>query len=93
MLILHGLCNVRLALKTQLVQRNNLVIAVKHNDLCSPVSGLVPSLHFMKIVEKSVLSMAETKYVLMMCFRKVSLEITPGKILLLAQVDRHQVKR
>ncbi|KAL5257448.1 hypothetical protein ACHWQZ_G012403 [Mnemiopsis leidyi] len=43
MLILHGLCNVRLALKTQLVQRNNLVIAVKHNDLCSPISGKSPA--------------------------------------------------
>ena len=36
MLILHGLSNVRLALKTQLVQRNNLVIAVGHNALCTP---------------------------------------------------------
>ena len=45
MLIMHGMTNVRLALKTQLVQRNNLSIAISHNNLLSAQPLLVTQVY------------------------------------------------
>ena len=43
MLLLYGLTNLQLAVKTQLLQRNNLLVAIIHNKLCFNVNYVLVS--------------------------------------------------